>query len=180
MKIPPYSKEISGFDGFYRIDESGQIWSCRKRCPGLNRRSDVWRKMKTNGRNDDGHPIIHLTLNGKMKEYRVHRLLLETFVGPPPKGMMCRHLDSNPENNVLKNLKWGTNRENQLDRRGTATDERGEKNPAAKLKWWMIREMRQIYTSWERDLYRQLAKRYGVDPMTIEQVISGETWKEVV
>ena len=36
----------------------------------------------------------------------VHRLVLETFVGYRPEGMVCRHLNGNSKDNRLTNLKW--------------------------------------------------------------------------
>lgn len=42
----------------------------------------------------------------------VHKMVLEAFVGPRPKGMVCCHLDNNGCNNKLGNLKWGTMKEN--------------------------------------------------------------------
>lgn len=52
---------------------------------------------------------------------RVHVLVLETFTGPRPEGQDARHLDGDPGNNALTNLKWGTKSENNLDqvRHGT-------------------------------------------------------------
>lgn len=40
------------------------------------------------------------------KRYLVHRLVLETFVGPCPAGYEASHEDGNPENNCLSNLRW--------------------------------------------------------------------------
>jgi len=46
---------------------------------------------------------------------RVHRLVTEAFIGPLPTGMETRHLDGDPTNNALTNLRYGTHSENQLD-----------------------------------------------------------------
>lgn len=45
----------------------------------------------------------------------VHDLMGLAFFGPKPKGAVCRHLDGNPKNNRIENLKYGTYRENTLD-----------------------------------------------------------------
>ncbi len=45
----------------------------------------------------------------------VHRLVLMSFVGQPDPGKECLHIDSNPANNQLFNLRWGTRRENITD-----------------------------------------------------------------
>lgn len=63
-------------------------------------------------RNGDGF-FIRL---GRRNIYYVHRLVLITFVGPCPDGMECRHLDGNPSNNRVDNLRWGTKIENSNDR----------------------------------------------------------------
>lgn len=51
------------------------------------------------------------------ERYRVHGLVLESFVGDRPDGEECRHWDDDPQNNRLNNLFWGTRLENMADRR---------------------------------------------------------------
>jgi len=40
---------------------------------------------------------------------------LETSVGPCPEGHVTRHLNGDPTDNRLENLRWGTRSENQRD-----------------------------------------------------------------
>jgi hypothetical protein len=49
-------------------------------------------------------------------KFPVHFLVLLTFVGPRLLSEECRHLDGNPKNNRVENLRWGTRSENNLDR----------------------------------------------------------------
>ncbi len=56
----------------------------------------------------------------------VHRLVMETFVGPRPPGNEVRHRDGVRDNNQLSNLSWGTHSSNELDKVGHGT------NPVAK------------------------------------------------
>lgn len=53
--------------------------------------------------------------NGR-KDVAVHRLVLETFVGPQPEGQEARHKNGNPLDNRLVNLAWGTKEENSKDK----------------------------------------------------------------
>jgi hypothetical protein len=46
----------------------------------------------------------------------VHRAILLAFVGEPRIGDVARHLNDNPADNRLANLKWGTKKENAEDR----------------------------------------------------------------
>lgn len=40
--------------------------------------------------------------------YSVHRLVLETFVGPCPEGKTCDHINRVRDDNRLENLRWAT------------------------------------------------------------------------
>jgi hypothetical protein len=51
----------------------------------------------------------------------VHRLLATVFYGEPQEGNQARHLDSNPTNNRLGNVKWGTRKENEEDKIANGT-----------------------------------------------------------
>ncbi len=74
------------------------------------------KKKRASGR---AYRYVNLTPpEGKRYQtFRVHRLILETFVGPCPEGMECRHLDGNPANNCLNNIAWGTREQNIEDNR---------------------------------------------------------------
>lgn len=68
-----------------------------------------------------GYEIVNLWKNNKQYTFRMHRLVLNTFVGPCPEGMESLHIDDNPQNNRVDNLKYGTHAENiqAAVRRGT-------------------------------------------------------------
>jgi hypothetical protein len=51
------------------------------------------------------------TINGK--NYKIHRLVAEAFLGPPPfQKAVVMHIDENSANNRSDNLKWATQKEN--------------------------------------------------------------------
>lgn len=52
----------------------------------------------------------------RRKSWKVHRVICETFHGPPPSRLhVVRHLNGNPSDNRPDNLKWGTRKENAQD-----------------------------------------------------------------
>lgn len=63
-----------------------------------------------------GHLRVGLHIGELMVVRLVHQLVLEAFVGPRPQGLVSRHLDDDPTNNGLNNLRWGTQQENLRDR----------------------------------------------------------------
>lgn len=70
----------------------------------------------------DGYQQVSLFRDGSRRSFTVHHLVLTAFIGDRPDGMLCRHIDGNPANNVLDNLRWGTPSENMRDKRRHGTD----------------------------------------------------------
>ncbi|WP_082946294.1 NUMOD4 motif-containing HNH endonuclease [Mycobacterium sp. E1747] len=99
-------RPVLGFEGLYEVSDRGRV------------RSLITGKVvKPHVGNQRGHLRISLKQHaGPYKGLYVHRLVLEAFVEPFRKGMECRHLDGDPTNNRLENLRWGTQSENNLDR----------------------------------------------------------------
>lgn len=52
----------------------------------------------------DNHGYRRITLDGK--SYLVHRLVAETFLENPEKYKTVDHIDRNPSNNDVSNLRW--------------------------------------------------------------------------
>lgn len=67
--------------------------------------------------------------SGRRAARRVHAVVLEAFVGPRPPGLLVRHLNGDPADNSLANLKYGTATENNRDtsRHGKATNQNAGK-----------------------------------------------------
>src|SRR4051794_38431819 len=102
----------------YCVGDDGSVWSCVKWSrKGLIKYGE-WRQLKPHPQSR-GHCTVEL---GRDNIRFIHRLVLEAFVGPCPDGLECRHLDGDPGNNLLSNLKWGTRLENFQDsvKHGTA------------------------------------------------------------
>lgn len=54
----------------------------------------------------------YMVVGYERKQFRVHRLIVETFIGPVAKDMVVDHLDRNKSNNALNNLRITTVSEN--------------------------------------------------------------------
>ncbi len=83
--------------------------------------SDLGRVRSPSGRiltariGTGGYPMVTLNINGRKGTRRVHRLVLESFIGPAPEGTFGCHADGSPENNRLSNLRWDTQANNLRD-----------------------------------------------------------------
>lgn len=117
MIIAPEISPIPDLLG-YGATRKGGIFTFWKRKIGGRRGefyvSDIPTKMRV-GHNNYGHERLMLG-KGSLRRFRsVHRLVLETFVGPCPQGMECCHKNGIPNDNRLENLRWGTHSENMQD-----------------------------------------------------------------
>jgi hypothetical protein len=115
LDVPVEYRPIAGFDG-YRVGSDGSVWSrCKRGRGGPGRVGSHWRRC-AGGRDGDGYWTIGLAIgDGRIRRRRVHRLVLEAFVGPCPPGMLCCHGDNDPGNNRLTNLRWDTPTANMED-----------------------------------------------------------------
>ena len=105
MPVPEW-REIPDTDGRYFASDDGQIMGPGSRSSGpgaLKPRLDR-----------DGYATVNVYVSGRVRNRKVHRLVLEAFVGPGD-GLHARHLDGDPSNNRLDNLAWGTASENNYD-----------------------------------------------------------------
>jgi hypothetical protein len=160
----------------YLIGDDGSVWSrCVKGPRGGESLCRKWRRLKP-GTDTYGYLQVGLCgRGGKVRTWKVHRLVLLAFVGPCPKGWLTRHLDGNRVNNNLENLQWGTPAENVADRVGHGTDPAGERNPNAKLSWEDVKECRERSNAGET--YAALAREYGVSATAVSWAVRGRNWK---
>lgn len=155
----------------YTITKDGMVWSNLRILLDGRKMGGKWLQPQDKG---DGHLIISLRLNGRTHLRQVHRLVLLTFVGPCPEGMECRHLDGNPTNNSLDNLKWGIRSDNLRDRVRHRRKGPSDFGLTEERVW-------AIYHSYHDKVYTQqeLANIFGVDRTTISHIVRGLSWKHL-
>lgn len=183
----PEYRDVPGFPG-YRVGSDGTVWSCKERIkrPGLNRiayeLSDRWHTV-TGNTNEKGYLSVCLYCgaagNRKVSVRFVHRIVLEAFIGPRPKGMGARHFpDRNPANNRLENLSWGTSKQNRDDMIVHGTVLFGEKNHNRKLNDKLVQRIRSIAAT-ESRTKQSIASEFQLSVSTVSRAIRRETWTHI-
>ena len=129
-------KEITGFPG-YAVDMDGVVWSRRaKGRPTSGQVKERWNKLSILRRSYGAcYCVVCLRPipGGRVYCRYVHRLVLEAFVGPCPPNMVACHNDGDTRNNKLDNLRWGTQQENNEDKKTHDTTRLGSRAHNTKL-----------------------------------------------
>jgi len=159
----------------YRISNLGRLQSRWKKGGHYNGfvTTDVWKDKKPCA-GEDGYPKTTLS-NGydRPKTFTIHRIMGMVFLGERPKGHVIRHLDSNPANNALENLAYGTYTDNENDKIINGTW--NTRNGGAKITPAQVSEIREKIKKGVRD--KDLANEYGVSRPTITRIRNNKIWK---
>ena len=112
----------------YMAGSDGKVYS-RTRYKGFGKKDYVdWYPLKGH-KTAKGYVSVSMSHENKKVTRNVHRLICEAFHGEPvPKTLQTRHLDGNPDNNIPRNLAWGTQIENWADREAHGRGMKGEKH----------------------------------------------------
>ena len=126
-------KAIPGYEGGYEVSDLGNVRSIPRLSGGPYGLRRMSGRVLVGRAQRSGHLAVSLSSEGRVKEHRAHCLVLLAFVGPRPQGFCTRHLDGNPSNNRLENLRYGTVSQNQKDAYVHGTRPVGENSHLAKL-----------------------------------------------
>ena len=167
---------VIGFEEHYVVSDHGNV---KRVAPG--QRTQVGRVLKPQKLPSSGHRWVTLSIYG-VKSYRfVHRLVMESFVGPRPNRYDINHEDGNPSNNRLSNLKYMTHADNirhAVEVLGRNMGRRGEDHHSAKLTEKKVKLIRKLQKE-KRVSLMQLAVLIGVTKMTISDIVHRRTWKHI-
>jgi hypothetical protein len=103
-------KPVSGWEGLYEVSSYGRVKSLARMTSSGNR-SVPERILKHNVMK--GYHCVTLQYDGRVKVYRVHRLVIGAFgESQPSEEYEVNHIDGDKSNNSIENLEWVTPKEN--------------------------------------------------------------------
>ena len=88
--------------------------------------------------NNKGYFYVQLSKNNKTKKLQIHRLLALAFIKNPQEKDCVDHIDGNPKNNNINDLRWATRMENSRNQKLNIKNTSGVKGVywyASKNKW---------------------------------------------
>jgi hypothetical protein len=96
--------DVIGYEGLYKINQAGEIFGVKRQ------------KLLKNCINKHGYYVVNLCKEGNIKNCQIHRLLAIQFLPNPLNLFAVDHIDQNKLNYSLNNLRWITDRDNNLNR----------------------------------------------------------------
>lgn len=104
---------IDGYEGWYEISDKGRVRSVDRWITSKNEdKPRFYKGQIMKFRYHNGYTMVNLNKNKKMKEFYVHRLVIENFTLHPKHKKWVNHKDGRKWNNELSNLEWCTPKEN--------------------------------------------------------------------
>lgn len=158
---------VVGYEGYYEVSNTGLVKSL-ERVTKKPKYNVLVKERILSAPISHGYPVVVLYKDGKRRQSAVHSLVLEAFVGKRPDGHQACHFDGNRANAMLSNLRWGTQAENEEDKKRHGTYQYGERNPSARLSDEQVAEIRlsQLPPS-------IISKRYGITRGAVHDIRNG-------
>jgi hypothetical protein len=126
------------------------------------------RRVVTLSRRLPGQPHEH-------KCFSWHKLIAETFLGPCPDGQEIDHIDADPLNNAISNLRYVTASENILQ--SVKRGHRGSNRWNAKLTEERVKAIRLM---WEDGwTVKEISSQLLVSESSVYHIIRNRNWKDV-
>ena len=169
-------KPVVGYEGLYEVSNVGRVKGLDRQVRTKGGGLKFWKgKLLKPALNTGGYPFVGLCKDGVRTSMQVHTLIMDTFVGPRPKGFEVCHNDNDRSHSVLSNLRYDSRKGNHADMRAHGTWQEGEAHPQSKL---TAEDVLEIRAGHARGLTcRELAEQYNITHQAIRAIVNRVNWR---
>lgn len=168
-------KSVVGYEGVYSVSNMGSV-----------RRDKKWRNTYI-GRilkprvDNFGYEVLTLSNNGKVKLVKVHKLVMNAFVGSVPNNKNVNHKNGIKTDNRLSNLEYLTQSENVSHAYNVLGHKSsfGENHGNSKLNDKTVNFMRYMYQEGKGWGITAIAEILGYNRLTVSDAVRRITWKHI-
>lgn len=170
-------RPIPGYDG-YEVSDFGNIRSYYLKGNHKQKRSPHPRTLAKRSRANGAYPSVSLPHpeTGNYHSKAIHRLVMLAFVGPCPEGMEVAHLNGDPADNRLSNLRYVTHQENESHKLGHGTTGHGERNSVAKLQGWQVAEVK--FLAGKSVPQGKIAALFDIGHKQVNDILRERSWSQ--
>jgi hypothetical protein len=166
-------KPVPGWEGFYEVNEIGQVRSIARVVTRSDGSVQTWRsRLMRPMLSSSGYLLVRLSRPGKRECARVHRIVAQAFIPNPDDLPEVNHLNGVRSDPRATNLEWVTpsgNRFHAVHTLGTVMPPR-----RFKLTPEQVGAIRSLH-GLENLGYRRIAALFNVDSTSIRDIILNRT-----
>lgn len=156
----------------YEVSDFGNVRSKLKKGNHRNKVGQEWRLLSQSS--DRGYRSVSLPVAGHYRRQFVHRLVLLSFIGPCPDGMEVAHLNGNPSDNRLENLKYCSHKDNESHKKAHGTCPIGESNGQSVMQGWQVAEIK--YLASKSVPQGKIASLFDISHKLVSAILTGSGW----
>lgn len=156
----------------YSISNHGRV---RRDISGVGR-CKAGRLLKPK-RKWNGYLDVALYNDRGVKYKSIHALVALVFMGPRPAKMDVAHVNGVRDDNRAENLRYATRSQNNMDKVGHGTDNRGSKNYAAKWTEEDVIAAKKLKAQGVR--VSEIARMFNLSHSTVSLALSGKQWSHL-
>ena len=158
---------VLGLEFYYEVSNLGKVRSLKRTGITNYGKREYGGKFINPFICNSGYLAVNLTKKGYRKQYLLHRLVLEAFLGKPPEGMECCHNNGIKIDCKLENLRWDTRKNNHKDQIIHGTKPKVSK----KITKEIAEEIKEL-----QDKLHEISKKYNLSKIQIWRIKTNKAW----
>jgi len=166
-------KDVKGYESYYQVSSLGSVKS-------LGNNKFKKEKVLKFGKDKVGYCLVNLCVNGKVKMYKVHRLVALTFLENPENKPQVNHINAIKNDNRVENLEWNTYSENirHAFDNGLNKGRKGEIHHKSKLTEKEVIKIREVYSTGSYSK-KEIGVIFKVSQTQICRIVNRKNWSHI-